>query len=708
MTDNSKLPSGLIALEIASRIHKVDFDSRAVAREFAIGGEELSKETLLRIAKAKGFRARFKRISIPDIKGKYPFPVIATGQNGSFFLVLGVNEEKNEALIYEPGKNGTQNTGYADLDVLYGGEVLVLAHRGASSHTVFGLKWFYTEILRYKSLMLEVLLGSFVVQLFGFATPLFTQIVLDKVVVRQSLTTLNTMALAFVIVVVFEFLFNLSRKYLFIHTASKLDARLGAKLFKKLFTLPFVYFEVRKVGTITARVRELDTIREFITNKSVSVLIDLFFSFVFVIMMVIYSVKLTLIVCGFVAAISLLYFFITPELRRRLEERFLMGAASNSYLVESITGIQTVKSLSIEGSMQKKWESILGDYIHSSFRLSNMTNVTSALTGIFQRLMTLTVLYFGVGLVITQKLSMGQLIAFHMFSGQFSGPVIRLVNLWNEFQQALLSVNRLGDILNHPSELETSTAITLPRLQGAVRFDDVSFAYRPGLPHVLNNFNLSVNPGMCVGIVGQSGSGKSTITKLIQRLYIAGGGAVYVDNIDVRHLNPFWLRYNIGVVLQEDYLFSGTIRENITLPMPDATMELVIQAATLAGAHSFISLLPEGYDTVVGERGTSLSGGQKQRIAIARALITNPKLLIFDEATSALDMESEMIIRKNLDRIKTGRTLFLISHKLATVRDCDLIIAIDKGQIAEMGTHNDLLKQNGYYARLVALQKEQW
>jgi len=585
-----------------------------------------------------------------------------------------------------------------------GKELIILKHRQFTSQAIFGFKWFLSELTKFKMIIGEVLLGSFVVQLFGLVTPLFTQVILDKVIVHHSLTTLDVLAVAFAGVIIFELLLNLARNYIFVHTTCKLDAKLGSKLFKHLLSLPFMYFESRKVGNIAVRVRELDVIREFLTNKAVSVIIDLIFSFVFVAVMLLYSVKLTLLMLGFVTLVALLYLFITPELRRRLEAKFQMAASSHSYLVESVTGIQTVKSLAVEGSMQKRWEDHLGRYINSNFRLVNMSNISRAISNTFQRLMTICILYFGVKLVLVHEMTIGQLIAFNMFARQFTGPVLRLVNLWNEFQQALLSVDRLGDILNHPTEASVEKAITLPKLQGLLKVENLSFKYSANSPFVINDVSFTVPSGTGLGIVGRSGSGKSTIAKLIQRLYFANEGAIFIDGVDVRHLNPFWLRYNIGMVLQENYLFSGTVRENISIARPDASMDLILHVSRLAGCHEFIAELSEGYDTMIGERGSTLSGGQKQRVAIARALICDPRILIFDEATSALDYQSEKVIKQNLQSIKKGRTLIMIAHRLSTIQDCDLIMAMDNGRIIESGTHAELLEKKGYYYELHSQQ----
>ena len=699
------MQTALVCLELIARINQINVDLRTVNREYGIADKEYTTEQLLLVSKNLGFKARIKKMSPGELLRKYPAPAMIILQDNTYAVLLRINTEEGKALVFLPQEMAAKQLELTELDNISSGAYVVFKHKMITDQIAFGFKWFYREILHYKNVMAEVLTGSFIVQLFGLVTPLFTQVILDKVIVHRTMTTLDVLAVAFIAVAVFEFILNVTRNYIFIHTANKIDAKLGAKLFKHLLALPFVYFESRKVGNIVNRIRELDNIRDFITNKSVSVLIDLFFSLVFVVVMFLYSVKLTLIFIGFVVIIGIIYLTVTPELRRRLQNKFLMAGQSNSYLVESVTGIQTVKSLALEGSMQKKWEDNLSRYVHSSFKLSSMSNIAGAISGTFQRLMTITVLYLGVKLVINNDLTIGQLIAFQMFSGQFTGPFLRLVNLWNEFQQALLSVDRLGDILNNPIELKSGKDITLQKLNGAVRFDNVSFRYGMDSPNALDRVSFDVKPGMSIGLVGRSGSGKSTITKLIEKLYIISEGTIYMDDVDIKHMNPVWLRYNIGVVLQDDYLFSGTIRENIALPRPDAPMESIIKAAQTAGAHQFISQLPQGYDTIVGERGSTLSGGQKQRIAIARALITNPRILIFDEATSALDYESEKVIQQNLSAIKAGRTTFIVAHRLSAVRDCNTIIALDEGKIVEMGSHQELIAKKGYYHFLYTQQE---
>ena len=692
--------TGLICLQIVAQVRNISFDVRALSREFAVGPKELEIHDLIRIARSAGLKASAKQIKVAKIIEKYPLPVIFQTVEQQYGLILSADKVKKVALVLMPGQMKPTEVKQDELKGLCPGKFIVIGQALLSQEARFGFGWFFQEIVRHRNAINQVMLASFFVQLFGLVTPLFTQVILDKVIVHRTLTTLDVMAVGFLLVGVFEFALNMVRNYVFVHAANKIDAKLGAKLFRHLLRLPFAYFETRKVGNIVARVRELDTIREFITNKSVTLIIDLLLSFVFVIMMLVYSPPLTGIVLAGVALVGTIYVIVTPELRNRLQNKFIMASESSSYLVECVTGVQTVKSLAVEGAVQRKWENALGNYLKASFKLANMGNVAGAFCSLIQRGMTIGVLYMGVRLVIENKLTIGQLIAFQMFAGQFTQPVLRLVNLWNDFQQALLAVDRLGDILHHPLEVQSSKSITLPAVQGAIIFKGISFAYGPSRPKVLDDISLEIEAGTSIGIVGRSGSGKSTVAKLIQRLYLPIDGSLFIDSVDTRHMEPLWLRSNIGVVPQESFLFNSSIRDNICDPLPSASMDMIIAAAKVAGAHDFISELPEGYDTVVGERGASLSGGQKQRVAIARALISNPKILIFDEATSALDYESERIIQENLNEIKKGRTTIIIAHRLSTIRSCDRLIVLDKGKIVESGTHSELIEKDGLYASL--------
>jgi len=569
----------------------------------------------------------------------------------------------------------------------------------------FDITWFLGAIHKYRRLLGEVLVASFFLQLFALVSPLFFQVVIDKVLVHRAISTLDVLVVGLLAIAVFESVLAILRTYLFAHTTNRIDVELGARLFCHLLALPMAYFQARRVGDSVARVRELENIRTFITGSALTLVIDLAFALVFIGVMFFYAPSLAWIVLGsfpFYVAISA---GVTPLFRHRLAEKFQRGAENQAFLVENVTGIETLKAMAVEPQMQRRWEEQLAGYVSASFRVLSLGNTASQGVQLVSKVATAAILYFGARLVIDGSLTVGELVAFNMLAGRVSAPVLRLAQLWQDFHQARLSIHRLGDILNTNPEPTYATGRTrLPSIRGSIRFDHVSFRYRVDGPQVLHDVTFEVPAGQTVGIVGPSGSGKSTFAKLVQRLYVPESGRVLIDGMDLAVADPAWLRRQVGVVLQENVLFNRSVRDNIALADPAISMERVVAAARLAGAHDFILELADGYDTVVGERGSTLSGGQRQRIAIARALISDPRILIFDEATSALDYESERIIQQNMKEIARGRTVLIIAHRLSTVRAADRIVTLDHGRLVEGGTHDALIKTGGRYAALHRLQ----
>lgn len=569
----------------------------------------------------------------------------------------------------------------------------------------FSLKWFLPAVWKFRVLLGEVLLASFTLQLLGLTTPVITQVIIDKVMVQESLSTLDVMGLALLLVAIFEAVLGILRMFIFTHTTNRLDMALSAQLFRHLLRLPLSYFESRRVGDTIARVQELEEIRQFLTGTALTVVLDSIFSVVYLGLMAFYSVKLTLIALAVIPLFALLTLVSTPILRNWLNETFNRSADSQSFLVETVTGIHSVKAHAAEQASRDRWEGLYARFVRTGFKASTTANISNHLGDFLTSFSALLILWFGARFVINQELTIGQLIAFQMLAARVTGPLLRLIQLWQTLQQVLLAVDRIGDILNVAPEAEPGTGLALPTLRGEVVFDQVFFRYHPEQEPILKGISFKVEPGMFVGIVGRSGSGKSTLSKLIQRLYQAESGRILIDGFDVKSADLSSLRPQIAVVLQEDFLFNGSVLENITLGNPDVSAEQVIEAARMAVAHDFICDLPHGYETNVGERGTALSGGQRQRITLARMFLSNAPILILDEATSHLDAETEQQVLENLKRVSQGRTLFLIAHRFAPLKRADLILTMEKGVIVERGNHNDLLKQKGLYWSLYQRQQ---
>lgn len=714
------MDTGLQSLVAIARFHQLPAEPGQLVHQFGLPGQNFTDTELLLAAKALTLKAKLMSPPVAKLSNSM-LPAIAKKSDGTYFVLARLSAATPEegsgespktafqgALIHDLRESAPRAVSFEEFQQMWSGELVILTRRHSLSESLqqkFDISWFIPSLVKYRKLFIEVLIASFFLQIFALVTPLFFQVVMDKVLVHRGFTTLDVLAVGFFVVVVFEALLGGIRNYIFSHTTNRVDVELGSRLFHHLMALPLSYFESRQVGQNVARVRELDTIRNFITGTALTLVIDLFFVFVFLAVMWYYSPSLTWIVLASIPLYVLLSVFITPILRRRLDEKFKHGAANTTFLTESITGISTVKSMAVEPQMRRRLEDHLSSYVHASFRSQNLNNVANQVAGLINKLVTLGIIWWGAHLVIGGSLSVGQLVAFNMLAGRVSGPILKLVQLWQDFQQAGLSIARLGDILNTPREPGFNpNRSRLPSVQGAVTLDHVRFRYRPDGPLILDDIKLHVSPGEVIGIVGRSGSGKSTITKLIQRLYVPEGGRVLIDGVDLSMVDTAWLRRQIGVVLQENFLFNRSIRENIALADPSIPMERVIAAAKMAGAHEFIVDLPEGYDNLVGEQGSNLSGGQRQRLAIARALINNPKILIFDEATSALDYESERLVQDNMANICKSRTVFIIAHRLSTVRQCNRILVMDKGRIVEEGSHDQLIELSGYYARLHSYQ----
>lgn len=662
---------------------------------------------MLEAAKYYQLKGKYVVLPMKDLvkKAGSMVPFIAQDREGSYFIIARLQEE--EVLLLYPGESSPHLLSLEKLKEKWDGSAILLTKKGSlrGSDSLFSFKWFIPTVLRFKTAFIQVLLGIFVIQILGISTPIMVQVIIDKVLSHYSLSTLTVIAIGIGLVYIFELILSLAKNYLFTHTTNRIDVLLNARLFKHLFALPLRYFEARRAGETVARVQELHHIRQFLTGTPLSSLIDAFFILVYVAVLFFYSVPLTWLVLASIPCFALLSAIVTPLFKKSLDEQFQAGAETSSFLVESIQGVQTVKSFALESKFEQKWGDLQADYVKANYRTAMIASNSGAVGQFIQKAFDLLILVFGALAVIDGKFTIGQLVAFRMLSSHISGPVLRLVQLWQEYQQASLSVTRIGDIFNSPTELRPNGLAELPTLEGKIVFDHVRFRYRSDASDVIKDMSFTIPAGSIVGVVGRSGSGKSTLSKLIQRLYVPEAGKISIDGLDLSLVNPEQLRRQIGIVLQENFMFNGTVRENISIHLPLATMDEVVTAAKTAGAHDFILALPQGYDTVIGEKGLGLSGGQKQRVAIARAILGNPKILIFDEATSALDYESERIIQDNLKTICQGRTVLIIAHRLSTLAEAEKILVVDEGNVVSYDSHERLLEEDGLYAHLYRQQE---
>ena len=706
--DTKKKRSGYSALgSIAAALSQHGTTVRAdeLHRRFPeLSDSAFQWEDAVRVLKAYKYRCALHCMTFEELREIKP-PAVIRFKNGAY-VMLGVNSDE-VVFFLDPEEDHAIAMPASDFRKAWTGEVLAIAPKltWKAIRRQYNLDWFYDVILHYKRSFGEVMAASFFLQAMGIMMPLFTQVIIDKVIGNGGLSTLTVLGISMIVLLFVESVLMFLRTYILNFTTTKLDAVLGTRLFRHLISLPVPYYEHRRVGDTLLRVNMLNGIREFLTGTTLTTILDALFSVVFLALMLYYSVKLTLIALVIIPLFIVQTVFIMPIYQKKMKEAFSALSAQRSFLVEAVTGMATVKALAIEPQFIRRWETTLARFVGKNFHMQNLSLVINSTNGIIQTISTLVILWFGGYMVMENRFTLGQLIAFQMLAAQATGPIVRIFTMWPNIQQTAFALNAVGDILHARME-----PVLLPPqhqrqvMQGAIELTDVTFRYRLDLPPALKHITLSIRQGEKIGIVGRSGSGKSTLASLIEKIYFPDAGSIKIDGVDLRETDYPWLRQQMGVVMQDNYLFDGSIRDNIAAGRPAASMGEVMRAAQLAGAHECILELDEGYDTRVGERGAGLSGGQRQRIAIARALLTNPRILIFDEATSALDYESEREVMKNIEAIGGDRTMLLIAHRLSTVAHCDRIVVIDHGEILEQGTPAELLAKGALYAKLYTQQ----
>lgn len=700
----SGMPSGVWALARIAAFHQRPVDAEQIMRALGLEHRVVdTTEILLACAELK-LKGRQADLSWEDF-AQSQLPSIVRLRDGSFAVAGRMRQER--IALNRQGAPRPEWLEREAWEALCDGTAIVVNVRLALSNPnrAFGFGWFIPVLAKFRKELIEALVAALFFQLMGIGLPLFTQVIIDKVFVYNNQSTLVVVAAGMLAVIVFEATFGILKSILLAHAGNRIDVTLGTALFRRLVRIPLRYFELRRVGDTTARVREVERIRSFLTGQALLSLVDGLFIFVYIGLLVFYSAELTAIVLLSVFLIATTTLSFRKILRKRLEERFDAGADAQSFLVETVTGMETVKAMALEPTMVQRWDRMLARSVTADYRVDWLGGVAGGIGRSLRSLATLAILWFGAEKVLSRELTVGALIAFQMLSSRAMEPVLRVSSLWQQFQQMSLSIRRLGDLMDAPVEpVMNPDKSSLPRLEGSIRFERVSFRYLPDAPCVVQEVSFEVRPGMTIGIVGRSGSGKSTLAKLMQRLYLPESGRIFVDEHDLAQVDPAWLRRQISVVPQESFLFGGSIRENIAVRTPNIPMPRIIAAAKLAGAHEFIAAMPEGYDTPVGERGTSLSGGQRQRLALARALITDPRILILDEATSSLDYESERIIQNNMGRMAEGRTVIIVAHRLSMLRRADRILVLDKGRLVETGNHDELIGRGGVYRHLYQQQ----
>nr|VFJ73944.1 MAG: ATP-binding cassette, subfamily B [Candidatus Kentron sp. FW] len=705
--------TALQCLSLVARHHGIQAGVEKLIHEYSLEEQEPDRDRLLRIAREIGLKASFTRIKWQRFgEMGQAWPAIALLNNGNYVIVVDARRTEDGAVdriaVFDPLANRRQGPSdflflsREQFELAWTGELLLLKreYSVADEKQPFGFRWFIPEILRQKRLFVDVAVAALFIYLIALATPLFFQIVIDKVLVNQAEQTLKVLGIGIVIALAFDAVLDFMRNFLLLHATSKIDIRVAGRTFSHLLKLPVPFFDRISAGVLTKHMQQTAVIREFLTGRLFLTLLDSLALFVFIPVLFFYSVKLTFVVLTFAGVIALVIGVLIPPFRRRLQALYQAEGERQALLVESIHGMSTVKALAMEPVLRKNWENRAAQAVSMQYRVGKISITAQSFSKLLEKLMTVAIIWVGAQAVFTNEMTVGALIAFQMVAGRVSGPLVQIVSLIHSYQEAALSVQMLGSVMNQPEERAGVAGGLQPHLAGEIEFERVTFHYAPDAPPALHNISFRIPAGKVVGIVGRSGSGKTTLTRILQGLYTPSPGIIRIDGYDLRELDLNWLRQSMGVVLQENFLFRGTIRDNISMAKTSATLDEIVEAARMAGADEFIQKTKKSYETVLEEGGTNLSGGQKQRLAIARALLTNPRILILDEATSALDPESEQIIRRNLKVIARGRTVIIISHRLSTLVESDAILVIDQGDMVDMGKHDQLLANCEIYRTL--------
>jgi ATP-binding cassette, subfamily B, bacterial HlyB/CyaB len=705
----------LRCLVSVARHHGIELSVERLRHTYAIADVPIPHALLLRMAKEAGLRARFARLTW-DMLARLgqAYPALARLANGNWVVVAaaGKNAAGEEAVeVFDPlaERPDPLVVAKADFCANWGGEVVVAKRSRALPDTPrpFGFRWFVPELLRQRRLFGEVAIAALMLYALGLVVPIFFQLVIDKVLVHESFTTLYVLTIGVTTALVFDAAFTFLRRFLLLFATNKVDIRVATRTFAHLLGLPISFFERISAGVLVKHMQQASRVREFLTGRLFLTVLDAISLFVFLPVLFFYSAKLTFLVLGFAAAIAVVIALLVGPFRRRLYALYQAEALRQGLLVETVHGMRTVKSLAIEPLQKRVWDDRSAQSVAMRFRVEKISATAQSVTGFTEKLMSVAIIGFGALDVFNGAMTVGALVAFNMLAGRVSGPLVQIVTMVHEYQEVALAVQMLGEVMNQKPERDNARPGLRPELTGQIEFENVTFRYGAEGAPALDDVSFVIPAGSMFGIVGRSGSGKTTLTRLIQGLYPIQQGLLRIDGFDARELDLVHLRAGIGVVLQDNFLFRGTVRDNIACVTPDATFEQVTQAARMAGADEFIERLPRGYDTILEENAENLSGGQKQRLAVARALITDPRILILDEATSALDPESEMIIRQNLRRIASGRTVIIVSHRLSMLADAEAILVLDRGRVADLGRHDQLLAQCATYRQLWNQQTRQ-